>query len=139
MVDVSNHIPLGGGVVVFNHLNIVEFELGDQDALDELERGNRWECHLSGHKAVVDDNKILVQEVFDPDLQYFVRLEHQLVIFFYVVEFAIEAGGVHLLWEELDVVDRAYHVVGDRRVQHFHHVVLLSFFLELQVLSDVAE
>ena len=82
-------------------------------------------------------DKILVQEVFDPDLQNLIRFEQQLVIFFGVIEFSLKAGGVHLLREKLDIMYRANHVVGDRRVQRFHHVVLLALLLELQILGNV--
>jgi hypothetical protein len=56
-----------------------------------------------------------------------------------ITEFVLETGGVHLFCEKLDVLDRAYHIMGDGRMQHFHHVILLAFFFKLQVVGNVTE
>ena len=44
----------------------------------------------------------------------------------------------HLVGEELDVVDRTDHIVRDSSMQHLHHLIFLTLFLKLQVISHVA-
>jgi len=45
----------------------------------------------------------------------------------------------HLVGEELNVMDRTDHIVGHSGLQHLHYRIFLALFLELTVISHVAD